>query len=119
MTRPFAKAISEVLLLGFPSKPSLKRAGRLAAYEAAGPGRSGAPTSRHPQSPGLWVWDPASAPIVDRDRKIRVRSVCKSARHASDDPRTERSDESAWSQAFLSMTPTARAKAKYERRKRA
>ena len=116
MTRPFAKAISEVLLLGFPSKPSLKRAGRLAAYEA--PDLDEAALLRaaiHRPAFG----SPASAPIVDRDRKIRVRSVCKSARHASDDPRTERSDESAWSQAFLSMTPTARAKAKYERRKRA
>ena len=28
-----------------------------------------------------------------KDRKIRVRSVCKSARHASDDPRTDRSEE--------------------------
>ena len=31
-----------------------------------------------------------------RDKKIRVRSVCKSARHASDDPNTARSDEIDW-----------------------
>ena len=88
-------------------KPSLERAGRLAAYEAPDldERRSYEPPSTIARPLGL---DPASTPIVDRDRKIRVRSVCKSARHATI-LRTERSDESTWSQVFLSMTPTARA----------
>ena len=38
----------------------------------------------------LAIWALASSL---RDRKIRVRSVCKSARHASDDPNTDRNDE--------------------------
>ena len=38
----------------------------------------------------LAIWAEASSLS---DRKIRVRSVCNSARHASDDPNTARNEE--------------------------
>ena len=50
-----------------------------------------------------------------RDRKIRVRSVCKSARHASDDPNTARSDEIDWV-ATIGMQRHCRVSAKDFRR---